>query len=74
MLSETSRQTLLDLVEIKLSCLEVWDRDDRRELENLERARRELEALAGASALAPAGARPRRGRPPVRQIVGIAAI
>lgn len=44
-LSKQSLETLTDLVEIKLSCMEVWDKDDRRELKALERARDELLAL-----------------------------
>ena len=44
-LSERSIETLLDLVEIKLSCLEVYDREDAREKSYLENARRELGAI-----------------------------
>ena len=44
-LSKRSADTLLDLVEIKLSCMEVWDRDDRREARQLEQARSELVSL-----------------------------
>ena len=44
-LSKRSIETLLDLVEIKLSCIEVFDREDQRELNSLEAARRELIAL-----------------------------
>lgn len=44
-LSKRSIETLLDLVEIKLSCIEVFDREDQRELQSLEAARRELTAL-----------------------------
>ncbi len=39
-------ETLIDLVEIKLSCLEVYDRDDARELANLENCLNELKLLA----------------------------
>lgn len=39
-------ETLLDLVEIKLSCLEVTDREDQREKELLERCIQELRAEA----------------------------
>ncbi len=46
-LSRRSAQTLLDLVENKLSCLMVYDREDARELAILEQARRELAASAG---------------------------
>jgi len=43
-LSQRSIETLLDLVEIKLSCLEIYDREDTREKSYLENARRELGA------------------------------
>ena len=43
-------ETLIDLVEIKLSCLEVYDRDDARELANLENCLNELNLLAGRKA------------------------
>ncbi len=46
-LSRRSVQTLMDLVENKLSCLMVYDREDARELAILEQARRELMASAG---------------------------
>jgi len=44
-LTKRSIETLIDLVEIKLSCIEVFDREDQRELTMLETARRELMAL-----------------------------
>lgn len=47
-LSKRSLETLMDLVEIKLSCLQVFDRDDARELAALETARNELLAFANA--------------------------
>ena len=46
-LTRGTLETLIDLVEIKLSCVEVYDRDDARELARLEQGRRELLALAG---------------------------
>ena len=46
-LSQRSIETLLDLVEIKLSCLEVYDREDAREKACLENARKELAAMIG---------------------------
>ena len=46
-LSRRSIHTLLDLVENKLSCMQVFDREDARELAILEHARRELAGLAG---------------------------
>lgn len=44
-LSKRSVETLIDLVEIKLSCLQVFDRDDAREQAALELARRELDSF-----------------------------
>ncbi len=44
-LSKPVIETLVDLVEIKLGCIEVYDREDSRELDSLERCRRELLAL-----------------------------
>lgn len=46
-LSKSSLETLIDLVEIKLSCVEVYDRDDSRELLNLQRCKDELSGLLG---------------------------
>ena len=68
-LSRASVETLIDLVEIKLSCVEVYDRDDSRELVNLQRCKEELMNLAGLGQKAPAEliAMPksrRRGRRP----------
>ena len=41
-------ETLIDLVEIKLSCMEVIDREDGREYANLERCLGELKnAMTG---------------------------
>jgi hypothetical protein len=41
-LTRRSIATLLDLVEIKLSCIEVVDREDHRELKTLRACRDEL--------------------------------
>jgi len=41
-LSTKAIETLVDLVEIKLSCLEIYDREDNRELVNLQQCRDEL--------------------------------
>ncbi len=43
--TKRSVETLLDLAEIKLSCLQVFDRDDGKELAAFEQARRELGAI-----------------------------
>ncbi|MEO3429705.1 hypothetical protein AAFN88_12645 [Pelagibius sp. CAU 1746] len=68
-LSRSSVETLIDLVEIKLSCVEVYDRDDSRELINLKRCKEELMDLVGMGQKVPAEllAMPkgrRRGRRP----------
>ncbi|MDJ0610912.1 MAG: hypothetical protein QNJ67_18195 [Kiloniellales bacterium] len=42
-----SLETLIDLVEIKLSCMEIYDREDAREVANLESCLDELNMLAG---------------------------
>ena len=44
-MSRKSIETLLDLVEIKLSCFQVHDQEDTRELTVLERCRNELMAI-----------------------------
>jgi len=44
-LSKQSIENLLDLVEIKLSCIEVIDREDARELKQLRTCRDELLSL-----------------------------
>ncbi|MBI3451420.1 MAG: hypothetical protein HY057_01015 [Rhodospirillales bacterium] len=46
-LSRRSVETLLDLVENKLTSMQVIDRDDARELAILENARRELCSAGG---------------------------
>lgn len=45
MISKRSVDTLLDLVEIKLNCMQVLDREDAKELALLESCRRDLIAL-----------------------------
>ena len=42
-MSAKTLETLIDLVEIKLSCFEVMDREDGREHANLERCLGELQ-------------------------------
>ena len=49
-LSKRVVETLIDLVEIKLSCVEVYDREDKREIASLERCRQELQSLLGGGA------------------------
>ena len=62
-LSKRSIEILLDLVEIKLSYMDISDREDARDLQTLERCRDELRSLErGPQAFVPAPAR-RPGRP-----------
>ena len=61
-LSKRSIEMLLDLVEIKISYMDVADREDARDLQILERAREELRALTNlAGNLTPIARR--AGRP-----------
>jgi hypothetical protein len=46
-ISKKSVEALLDLVEIKLSCIQVLDREDAREVKTLQDARNELFRLLG---------------------------
>ncbi len=68
-LSKRVVETLIDLVEIKLSCVEVYDREDKREIAGLESCRQELpkmlEGGAGAVAAVAGLAAKIRGRPRV---------
>ena len=53
-LSKRSIEMLLDLVEIKLSYMDISDREDARDLQVLERCREELRALdRGPESLVP---------------------
>ena len=45
-LSKRSIEMLLDLVEIKLSYMDISDREDARDMQVLERCRSELQSLA----------------------------
>lgn len=49
-ISKRTLETLIDLVEIKLSCMEVHDREDSREIANLERCRGELKKMINDTA------------------------
>lgn len=49
-ISKRTLETLIDLVEIKLSCMEVYDREDARELANLERCLGELRTIITGAA------------------------
>ena len=67
-LSKRTVEMLLDLVEIKISYMDVADREDARDLQLLERCRAELRALDRREAAdvvpfaARAGRRPGRPR------------
>lgn len=65
-MSKRCVETLIDLVENKLSCLEITDREDLREKELLERCIQELRAEAQGQdgSLATFTAPKRRGRRP----------
>ncbi|MCA8927927.1 MAG: hypothetical protein KDC18_07635 [Alphaproteobacteria bacterium] len=57
-LSREALETLLDLVEIRLGCVEVVDRDDVRELRQLEKTRDQLNRILGLKAQAAVSATP----------------
>lgn len=59
-ISKRTVETLLDLVEVKLSYMQVSDREDQREMTQLESCRRELRGLM-AGAPAPKGRREAAG-------------
>ncbi len=64
-LSKRSIEMLLDLVEIKLSYMDISDREDARDLQVLERCKNELMALDRGDEAVLAFSRPLRrpGRP-----------
>ena len=57
-LTDIAVETLIDLVEIKLACLQVSDRDDAREHANLEQCLEELRSMSGLQSPAAAGVGP----------------
>src|ERR1700732_2657173 len=66
-LSKRSIEMLLDLVEIKISSMDVADREDARHLQMLERCRAELKAVdsgQAAAAMATFASPARRPGPP----------
>jgi len=48
-LSTKTVETLIDLVEIKLSCFEIYDREDRRTQVMLQDCLKELSSLPGGN-------------------------
>jgi hypothetical protein len=59
-LSKKSVDTLIDLVEIKLSCVEIYDSEDSRTVSHLEKCREELYGLIGEAPRGEVLALPRR--------------
>jgi len=53
-LSQRSLETLVALLQIKLASIEVFDREDARELANLEHCLRELRTMSGGKKAASA--------------------
>jgi len=53
MLTRKSLELLIDLVEIKLGSMEVFDHDDQKILRDLEACRKELSAIGRRSAPTP---------------------
>lgn len=46
-LTRESLETLLDLVEIRLGHVEIYDREDARELKQLQKTREQLTSILG---------------------------
>lgn len=72
-LTKKSIETLTDLIENKLASMEVFDREDARELACMEKARRELVSLAEAAQSAgkiPGKAKAAAGRGDVKAAAG----
>ena len=57
-LSRNTYETILDLIENKMSCMEGWDQATNRERAKLEACRKELESLVRA----PRGGEAKRAR------------
>ena len=64
-LSKRSIEMLLDLVEIKLSYMDISDREDARDMQILERCKAELRALDQGTQAMLANERRRIARPRV---------
>ncbi len=73
-LSPRSLDTLMDLLENRIACMEVMGREDMRELAYLHRCRNELHAfISGGTTGLPAPSGRRRGRPPKNHAITLAA-
>ena len=62
-LSRDALETLLDLVEIRLGAVEIYDRDDARELKQLEKTRDQLHTILGIAPAANGKIQPARAKP-----------
>jgi len=73
-LSQRTLDTLMDLVENRIACMEVMGRDDMRELAYLHRCRNELHAfiVGDVAGALPAPSGRRRGRPPKNHALAMA--
>ena len=58
MMSRRSIDMLIDLVENRMACMQVVDREDHRQFAILSQARRELQGMKAAPALVAGARRP----------------
>ena len=58
MMSRRSIDMLIDLVENRMACMQVVDREDHRQFAILSQARRELQGMKAAPALVAGSRRP----------------
>ena len=74
-LSQRSLDTLIDLIENRIACMQVAGREDMRELAYLHRCRSELTSFmnGGIAGSLPAPQARRRGRPPKARALAIAS-
>ena len=64
MLTRKSLELLIDLVEIKLGSMEVFDRDDQKIVRDLEACRKELSAMSRPRTPMAVAAMPAPAQPP----------
>ena len=63
MMSRRSIDMLIDLVENRMACMQVVDREDHRQFAILSQARRELQGMKAVPAIAAGARRPLRVAP-----------
>jgi len=63
MMSRRSIDILIDLVENRMACMQVIDREDHRQFAILSQARRELQGMKAGPALVAEARRPRAVAP-----------